>query len=123
MTSRGSGASALVLLAAIGPAADFEPAPMLQAADHAPAAVIKGPKHLVDPAAKGDGFLVDFQVKSEFGIWDALDREMLEVRVKEVYSLDELSEVSKGEVFARAFAKAAEKKARAIGHVVADPMG
>jgi hypothetical protein len=123
MARKASGASVLVLLAAIGQAADFEPPPVLQAADLAPAAIMKGPKHLVDPAARGDGFLVDFSVKSEFGIWDALDREMLEIRVKEVYSLDELSEVSKGEVFARAFARAAEKKARAVGHVVTDPMG
>jgi hypothetical protein len=48
---------------------------------------------------------------------------MLEVRVKEVYSLAQLSDVSKTEIFAQAFGKAAEQKARAVGRAVADPVG
>ena len=42
---------------------------------------------------KGDGFLTAFNVESSFGKWEAVDREMLETRVGEVYALDRLSEV------------------------------
>jgi len=103
--------------------AAFEPAPVLSAGDLLPAALLKGPKHAVEPTVRGDGFLTAYTVTSEFGAWEAVDREMLEIRVAEVYSLDELAEVSKTEVFARAFAKAAEKKATAVARVVKDPVG
>ena len=62
-------------------------------------------------------------MKSEFGTWHAIDLEMLDVRVKEVYSLAQLSDVSKTEIFAQAFGKAAEEKARAVGRAVSDPVG
>jgi hypothetical protein len=116
--------AALVLVAAVAAtAADFEAAPTLKATDVAPAALLKGPKHTLDPTAKGDGFLLEFKVKSEFGTWDASDLEMLELRVKEVYSLAQLTEVSQTEIFAQAFGKAAEAKARAVGRLVTDPVG
>ena len=101
----------------------FEPAPTLKAAEVAPPALLKGPKHTLAPTAKGDGFLLSFDVKSEFGTWHAIDLEMLDVRVKEVYSLAQLSDVSKTEIFAQAFGKAAEEKAKAVGRAVSDPVG
>jgi hypothetical protein len=113
---------ALAAVAAIA-ADNFEPAPTLKAVDVAPPTLVKGPKHELGPTAKGDGFLLDFKVKSEFGTWDANDLEMLDVRVKEVYSLAQLSDVSKTEIFAQAFGKAAEQKARAVGRAVTDPVG
>ena len=116
--------AAMAALAGLANAADgFEPAPTLKAADLVPAALVKGPKHEVDPTAKGDGFLVAYRVTSEFGTWDVVDREMLEVRVGEVYALDRLSEVSRSEVFAAAFANAAEQKVKAVANVVKDPVG
>lgn len=48
---------------------------------------------------------------------------MLELRVAEVYALDKLSEVSKTEIFANAFGKAAAEKAAALASVVKDPVG
>ena len=103
--------------------APFEAPPTLQASDLAPAALVKGPKHELGATVQGDGFMTAWTVKSEFGTWEAFDRETVEIRVKEVYSLDELDDVSKGEIFAKAFAKAAEEKAEAIKHVVDDPVG
>jgi hypothetical protein len=128
MTPRRAGVwawTALGLLAApsIGAADDFEPAPTVKAADVAPAALVKGPKHELGPTAKGDGFQLSFEVKSEYGTWPAVDLEMLEARVKEVYSLAQLSDVSKTDIFAQAFGKAAEQKARAVGRAVTDPVG
>jgi hypothetical protein len=127
VNDRGSAAGALAVLALVaglgGAADDFEPAPALKAADFATPALLKGPKHIVDELAQGDGFLVAFKVTSSFGTWDAVDREMLDVRVREVYVLAALSEVSETKVFATAFAKAAEKKAQSVEHVVKDPVG
>lgn len=118
-------ASAAALLGAgmVLAAEGFEPAPTVKTADVVPAALLKGEKHELAPTARGDGFLLDFSVQSAFGAWDAFDREMLDVRVREVYALDKLSEVSKTEVFATAFAKAASDKAKAVANVVKDPVG
>ena len=101
----------------------FQPAPTLEARALLPASLLKGPKHEVGAAVKGDGFLTSYSVKSEFGTWKAGDREMVEVRVKEVYSLAKLSEVSKSEIFGKALAAAAQDKAKAVAGVVKDPVG
>jgi hypothetical protein len=101
----------------------FEPAPALKASVLLPAALLKGPKHEVLEAVKCDGFLTAYQVRSAYGTWPAVDREMLVVRVEEVYALDKLSDVSKTEIFAKAFGAAAEQKARAVGKAVTDPVG
>ena len=119
-----AGAATAALAGAATFAADgFEPPPTLKASELLPASLLKGPKHHVAEPVKSDGFLTAFTVESSFGAWPAVDREMLEVRVKEVYSLDKLSEVSKTEVFATAFAKAASDKAKAVANVVKDPVG
>ena len=101
----------------------FEPAPSLKASDLLPASLLKGPKHEVAQAVKSDGFLTAFTVTSPFGTWEAVDQEMLEVRVAEIYALDRLSEFSTSEVFAAAVARAAEQKATAVANVLYDPMG
>lgn len=112
------------LAGAASVAADgFEPAPTLTASDLLPASLLRGPRHEVAGAVKADGFLTAFTVKSSFGAWEALDREMLQLRVEEVYALDKLSEISKTEIFATAFGKAAAQKVAAIANVVADPVG
>ena len=105
------------------PAVDFEPAPSLRATDLLPASLCKGPSHEVTEAVKSDGFLTAFTVTSSFGRWEAVDQEMLELRVAEVYALDRLSQFSTTEVFAAAVARAAEQKARAVVNVASDPVG
>ena len=75
------------------------------------------------PSVESDGFLTAFTVRSSFGEWVAVDQEMLDVRVAEVYALDRMSEFSTSEVFAAAVARAAEEKAKAVAHVVQDPVG
>jgi hypothetical protein len=117
-----AGAAAMGLAASVA-AQSFEPAPSLKARDLLPASLVKGPRHEVSEAVKADGFLTGFAVTSSFGTWEAVDREMLDIRVQEVYALDRLSEVSKTEVFAAAFARAAQQKAKAVAHVAADPVG
>ena len=101
----------------------FEPAPSLKASGLLPASLLKGPKHEVAEAVTSDGFLTAFTVTSAFGQWEAVDQEMLEVRVAEVYALDRMSEFSTSEVFAAAAARAAEQKAKAVANVVYDPVG
>jgi hypothetical protein len=103
--------------------ADFEPAPMLRAADLLPADLLKGPKHEVRPEVKTDGFMTAFVVVSPFGTFECPDRETLEIRVKGVYSLDKLDEVSRTEAFAKAFAQSAKRKAQAVARVAKDPVG
>jgi hypothetical protein len=103
--------------------APFEPPPTLKASDLAPPDLLKGAKHEVGPEVRGDGFLTHWTIESRFGTWEAVDRETLELRVSEVYSLDKLEDVSTTEIFATAFAKAAEEKARAVARAAKDPVG
>jgi hypothetical protein len=119
-----AGAVATAVAGAASFAAEgFEPLPSLKAADLLPASLLRGPKHEVAETVKCDGFLTAFTVTSSFGAWEAVDREMLEVRVREVYALEKLSEISKTEIFATAFGKAAAQKAAAIANVAKDPVG
>ena len=76
-------------------AESFEAPPSLKASELLPASLRKGPRHEVAEGVKGDGFLTAFTVESSFGRWEAADREMLEIRVGEVYALERLSEVMK----------------------------
>ena len=93
------GAVALMLAAAV-PA--FEPAPTFQASKILPANLLKGPHHTVSEEVKAEGLYQVFEIVSDFGDIVAEGRTVLRTRVREVDALARLSEVSKGEIFAKA---------------------
>ena len=76
-------------------------------------------------SAKADGFLncVHRRNRRSARAGGAGRGGSLQLRVEEVYALDKLSEISKTEIFATAFGKAAAQKVAAIANVVADPSG
>ncbi len=117
------GAVAVLAAGVFVAAQGFEPAPTLKASDLLPASLFAGPKHTVGETVNADGFLTAFTVTSDFGTWEAIDREMVELRIAEVYALDRLASFSTSEVFAAAAARAAEEKVKAVANVVADPVG
>jgi hypothetical protein len=114
------GAVAL-MLAAAGPA--FEPAPTFQASRILPADLLKGPHFTVSEEVKAEGVYQVFEIVSDFGNIEAEGRTVLRTRVREVGALARLSEVSKGEIFAKAAGGAVLNVGKGVASVVKDPEG
>lgn len=114
------GAVALMLAAAV-PA--FEPAPTFQASKIVPADLLKGPHHTVSEVVKAEGVYQVFDIVSDFGDIEAEGRTVLRTRVLEVDALARLSEVSKGEIFAKAAGGTVLAVGKGVASVVKDPEG
>ena len=108
--------------AAAPEAGPYEEPPVLRASDLAPRRLLQGPRHSVDEAVPTDGFMARFTVRSDLGVFEAEGREMLAIRVAEVYAIARLDEVSRTEVFATAFKESAKGKYDAVRRVVEDPV-
>ena len=102
--------------------ADFEPPATFQASKVVPAELLKGPHHAVAEAVKEEGFYQQFQITSEFGNIGAVGRTVLRTRVTETGALARLSEVSKGEVFAKAAGGAVLNVGKGVASVVTAPV-
>ena len=114
------GAVALMLAAAV-PA--FEPAPTFQASKILPADLLKGPHFTVSEEVKAEGVYQVFEIVSDFGNIEAEGRTVLRTRVHEIDALARLSEVSKGEIFAKAAGGAVLAVGKGVASVVKDPEG
>jgi hypothetical protein len=114
------GALALVLAGAV-PA--FEPAPTFQASKILPADLRQGPHFKVAEEVKAEGVYQVFEIVSDFGNIEAEGRTVLRTRVREVDALARLSEVSKGEIFAKAAGGAVLAVGKSVASVVKDPEG
>jgi len=110
-----------VLLAAAVPA--FEPAPTFQASKILPADLLKGPHHTVSETVTAEGVYQVFEIVSDFGDIEAEGRTVLQTRVHEIDALVRLSEVSKGEIFAKAAGGAVLNVGKGVASVVKDPEG
>jgi hypothetical protein len=113
-------AVALMLAAAV-PA--FEPAPTFQASKILPADLLKGPHFSVSETVTAEGVYQVFEIVSDFGNIEAEGRTVLRTRVREVDALARLSEVSKGEIFAKAAGGAVLGVGKGVANVVKDPEG
>jgi hypothetical protein len=114
------GAMALMLAAAV-PA--FEPAPTFQASKILPPDLLKGPHFTVSEEVKAEGVYQVFEIVSDFGNIEAEGRTVLRTRVSEIDALARLSEVSKGEIFAKAAGGAVLAVGKGVASVVKDPEG
>src|SRR5258708_30100370 len=114
------GTVALILAAAV-PA--FEPAPTFQASKVLPPDLLKGPHYRVSEAVTAEGLYQVFEIVSDFGDIVAEGRTVLRTRVREVDALARLSEVSKGEIFAKAAGGAVLGVGKGVASVVKDPEG
>ena len=114
------GAVAL-MLAAAAPA--FEPAPTFQASKILPPDLLKGPHFTVSETVTAEGVYQVFEIVSEFGNIEAEGRTVLRTRLREVDALARLSEVSKGEIFAKAAGGAVLAVGKGVASVVKDPEG
>src|SRR5262249_36557845 len=80
----------------------FETEPVLKAKDLVAPELLKGPHFTVDDRVPVKGFLAYFTIRSDYGTFEAHGIHMFQIRVKEVYALTQLDDMSKTKEFAEA---------------------
>src|ERR1700736_1416424 len=104
-------------------ASDFEELPELKASEILKPEILKGPHHTVRELVPTSAGMNQFVIDSDFGVFDADGNEMLLRRIKEVYSIAQLKEVSRTDQFKQSLLTAARGPYIAAKHVVEDPGG
>jgi hypothetical protein len=112
--------SAPVLLAAALP--PVEPMPTLDAATLAPAELLNGAGYTIDSTVPVVGYMGQFMLRAPAGTFNANGTEMLAIRVGELSSIAQLSQLSQSQVFANALAASAMKTGAAIGQAMMNPV-
>jgi hypothetical protein len=100
----------------------YEEPPVLRAADRLPAELLTGEHHRVDDRVVSDGFMNHFVVHSDFGDFEAESERMLGVRVREVYAIARLRELSRGDAFAGALKRAVTAPIGAVARLADQPV-
>jgi hypothetical protein len=101
--------------------ASFEELPELKASEILKPDILKGPYHSVREPVPTSSGSNQFVIDSEFGIFDADGNEMLMRRVKEIYAIAQLRDVSRTEQFTNALVKAAKSPLAAAKKIIKDP--
>jgi hypothetical protein len=109
--------------AGVANASDFEELPELKASEILKPEILKGPHHTVRESVPTSSGMNQFVIDSDYGVFDADGNEMLLRRVKEVYRIAELKDVSKTDQFKQSLVTAAKGPYRAVKNVVQDPAG
>jgi len=100
----------------------FEEFPELRASEILKPEYLQGPHHKVRevvPTASGSN---QFVIESDYGVFDAEGNEMLMRRVKEVYAIAQLSDVSRTDQFKESLVTAAKGPYNAAKNIVKDPV-
>jgi len=100
----------------------FEELPELQASEILKPEVLKGPYHTVREPVPTSSGMNQFVVDSEFGVFPAEGNEMLLRRVKEVYAIAQLKDVSRTDQFKDSLVAAAKSPLNAAKNIVKDPV-
>src|SRR6476660_9209475 len=103
-------------------APDFEELPELKASEILKPEILKGPNYTVrEPVPTSTG-INQFTIDSEFGVFQADGNEMLLQRVKEIYMIAKLKDVSRTDQFKESLVTAAKAPLNAAKNVVKDPV-
>lgn len=100
----------------------FEAEPVFKAKDLVAPELLKGPNHTVDGAVPVRGFLYRFTIRSTFGTFEAHGLHMLQIRVREVYALKQLDDMSKTKEFAEAAGKAIVRPVESTANLLIHPV-
>jgi hypothetical protein len=122
-------AMAMITLLATGAAvptaraqSGYETEPVLKATDLVAPELLKGPNFTVDDRVPISGFLARFTIRSTYGTFDAHGIHMFQTRVKEIYALNQLDEMSKTKEFAEAAAKAVARPVTSTVNMLVHPV-
>jgi len=100
----------------------FETEPVLKATDLVAPELLKGPHFTVDNRVPIKGFLARFTIRSTYGTFDAHGIHMFQIRVKEVYALTQLDDMSKTKEFAEAAGKALARPVTSAANMIINPV-
>jgi len=100
----------------------FEAEPVLKASDLVAPDLLKGPHFAVDDQVPVKGFLARFTLRSDYGTFQVHGIRMLQVRVKEVYALAQIDDMSKTKEFAAAAGKAIARPVTSTVNMVVHPV-
>jgi hypothetical protein len=100
----------------------FEAEPVLKATDLVAPELLKGPNFTVDNRVPIKGFLARFTIRSTYGTFDAHGIHMFQIRVKEVYALNQLDGMSKTKEFAEAAGKAMARPVTSAANMIINPV-
>ena len=114
--------AALVSIAALMAATDFEQLPTFRAGEILPASVAKGDRHQVEDEVKNVGYLNHYGIESDFGHFEAIGTARLIIRLREISALGELDELSNTKVFADAVLAGATQSAKVVASVAKHPV-
>jgi hypothetical protein len=99
----------------------FEELPELKASDILKPEFLKGAHHSVQESVPTASGANHFVIDSDFGQFEADGNEMLVIRVKEVYAIADLKEVSRTDQFKDSLSNAAKGTLNAAKNIVTDP--
>jgi hypothetical protein len=102
--------------------ASFEELPELKASEILQPDILKGPYHTVREPVPTFSGTNQFIIDSQFGLFEADGNEMLLRRVKEVYAIAQLKDVSRTDQFKNALVTAAKSPLAAAKKIVEDPV-
>lgn len=100
-----------------------EKPPVVKAIDLTPAELLKGADYTIEPNVPTDGYFGQFVINTQWGSLPVHGVELLKIRISELPALQELKDISKTEVFAKAAATAATKPIKSLQNVAEDPVG
>ena len=100
----------------------FETEPVLKAKDLVAPELLKGPHFTVDDRVPVKGFLAYFTIRSDYGTFEAHGIHMFQIRVKEVYALAQLDDMSKTKEFTEAAGRAIARPVTSTVHMLVDPV-
>jgi hypothetical protein len=103
-------------------ATDFEELPELKASDILKPEYLHGAHHTVREVVPTSSGSNQFVIDSDFGVFDADGNEMLLRRVKEVYAIAQLNDISRTDQFKDSLLAAAKGPYNAAKNIVKDPV-
>ena len=88
-----------------------------------PAELMSGPLHSVGDFAENDGMNNTYFLYSGDDAWAVTTGIALRTRIREIYAIAKLREMSKTDEFARAMANAGKQKIEGVVGIVTNPLG
>ena len=88
-----------------------------------PADLMSGPLHSVGDFAENDGMNNTYFLYSGNDAWAVTTGIALRTRIREIYAIDKLREMSKTEEFTKAIANAGQQKIEGVVGIVTNPVG
>ena len=88
-----------------------------------PADLMSGPLHSVGDFAENDGMSNTYFLYSGNDAWAVTTGIALRTRIREIYAIDKLREMSKTEEFTKAIANAGQQKIEGVVGIVTNPVG